>query len=170
MKKELLLAGVLLTAIGCGTANNTVENPVTPPAGQSDPTGIRAHGGSAPAAPAAGGQAQGSGSWTQGGSPIDTTSFDAAIAKAETSYKAKSGDQSRALVLAEAYVKRATALTEARQYASALGDYRRALKFDPNNAEAKRWVEEIIAIYNMLKKSYPAEGQEPAPLPFERKA
>lgn len=169
MKKELLLAGVLLTAFGCGSANNTVENPVTPPAGQSDSSGIRAHGGTAPALNS-GGQEQGKSSWTQGGSPIDTTAFDAAISKAEANYKAKTGDQSRALALAEAYVKRATALTEARQYASALGDYRRALKLDPNNSEAKRWVEEIIAIYDMLKKSYPAEGQEPPPLPFDKKA
>jgi tetratricopeptide (TPR) repeat protein len=165
MKKELLLAGILLTAIGCGNANNTVENPVMPPAGQNDPTGMRAHGGTAPAG---GGQEQGKSSWTQGGSPIDTAALDAAIAKADANYKASPNTQARALELADAYVKRGTALTEARQYASALGDYRKALKLDPNNSEAKKWVEEIISIYQMLNKSFPAEGEEPPPLPFNK--
>jgi len=167
MKKEIFLVGILMTAIGCGSANNTVENPVTPPSAQRDQTGISAHGGGM-VAPNAGGQEQGKGSWSQGGSPIDTASFDAAIAKAESNYKGKPGDQARALTLADAYVKRATALTEARQYASALGDYRKALKLDPNNSEAKKWVEEIIAIYDMLNKAYPAEGEEPPPLPFNK--
>ena len=155
-----------MTAIGCGSANNTVENPVTPPSAQGDQTGISAHGGNG--APSSAGQEQGKSAWSQGGSPIDTSALDAAIAKAETAYKGKPGDQTKALALSEAYVKRATALTEARQYASALGDYRRALKLDPNNSEAKKWVDEIIAIYDMLNKSYPAEGQEPPPLPFNK--
>lgn len=166
MKKQLLLAALVMTAIGCGNSNNTVENPVMPPAGQNDPAGISAHGGSAPYG--GGQESQSQSGWTQGGSPIDTTDFDAAIARADANYKSSPNSQARALELAEAYVKRATALTEARQYASALGDYRRALKLDPNNSEAKRWVEEIISIYQMLKKSYPAEGEEPPALPFNK--
>jgi hypothetical protein len=59
------------------------------------------------------------------------------------------------------------ALTDARQYASALGDYRRVLKYDPNNSEAKNWIEQIIGIYDSLGRESPKEGDEPPPLPFK---
>jgi tetratricopeptide (TPR) repeat protein len=101
--------------------------------------------------------------WTASGDPIDTKAFDSAIASAE---KAAGGKPSKAL--GDAYYKRAVALTEARQYASALGDYRRALKNDPANAEAKDWVDKIIMIYDGLNKSSPKEGEEPPPLPFKK--
>ncbi|HQZ96381.1 MAG TPA: tetratricopeptide repeat protein [Pyrinomonadaceae bacterium] len=101
--------------------------------------------------------------WTASGDPIDTTAFDSAIMSAE---KAAGGKPSKAL--GDAYYKRATALTEARQYASALGDYRRALKNDPANAEAKDWIDKIIMIYDGLNKSSPKEGEEPPPLPFKK--
>jgi tetratricopeptide (TPR) repeat protein len=110
-----------------------------------------------------------SGKWTASGDPIDTSRFDAAVAKAEKSMKAKPDDAAKAL-LAEAYFERGFALTEARQYASALGDYRRALKLDPNHEESKKWVEQIMGIYQMLKKDAPEEGEEPPPLPFKKAA
>ena len=99
--------------------------------------------------------------WTASGDPIDTTSFDSAVMAAE---KTAGGKPSKAL--GDAYYKRAVALTEARQYASALGDYRRALKNDPSNAEAKDWVDKIIMIYDSMNKTSPKEGEEPPPLPF----
>ena len=58
--------------------------------------------------------------------------------------------------------------TVASEYASALGDYRRALKYDPTNAEAKEWVDQITMIYEGLRRPAPAEGQEPPPLPFKK--
>lgn len=106
--------------------------------------------------------------WTQSGDPIDTKEFDAAIAKAEKNLKAKSSDEAAKKALAESYFKRGFALTEARQYASALGDYRRALKYDPNNNEAKDWIDKIIMIYGSINKEYPKEGEEPPPLPFKK--
>ena len=63
---------------------------------------------------------------------------------------------------------RGEALKDARQYASALGDYRRALKNDPSNAQAKNWIEQIIMIYDSLGRESPPEGQEPQPLPFKK--
>lgn len=80
--------------------------------------------------------------------------------------KTAGGKPSKAL--GDAYYKRAVALTEARQYASALGDYRRALKNDPSNAEAKDWVDKIIMIYDSMNKTSPKEGEEPPPLPFKK--
>lgn len=104
--------------------------------------------------------------WTQSGNPIDTKELDDAVAKAEKAQKAKPKDTAANKALSEAYFNRGVALTEARQYASAIGDYRRALKADPTNEEAKKWIEQIISIYNGINKEYPREGEEPPPLPF----
>ncbi|MEP6944812.1 MAG: hypothetical protein ABJA02_02760 [Acidobacteriota bacterium] len=98
--------------------------------------------------------------WTQSGEPIDTKEFDDAIKSAEKAPDKKA--------LGAAYYKRATALTEARQYASALGDYRKALKNDPSNTEAKDWIDKIIAIYDGMNKESPKEGEEPPALPFTK--
>lgn len=108
--------------------------------------------------------------WTQSGTPIDTAELDAEIAQAEKALKAKPQDAAAKKNLAAAFVKRGIALTEARQYASALGDYRRAQKFEPQNPEAKRWIDEIVNIYGSLNREYPKEGEEPPPLPFEKKS
>lgn len=107
--------------------------------------------------------------WTQSGEPIDTTEFDAEIAKTEKDFKAKPKDAQAKKFVAEAYLKRATALTEARQYASAIGDYRRVLKYDAGNEDAKKWIDEIIKIYAMINREHPKEGEEPPALPFEKK-
>lgn len=106
--------------------------------------------------------------WTQSGDAFDTSEYDAAVTSAEKAANAKPSDEKLKLALAVAYLKRATALTEKRQYASALGDYRRTLKYDPSNAEAKQWIDQIISIYNSIGRSYPAEGEEPPPLPFKK--
>jgi len=108
------------------------------------------------------------GKFSQGGEPIDTAKFDGTIAEAEKAAHAKPTDEAAKKTLAEAYFDRGFALTEARQYASALGDYRRALKNNPSHEEAKKWMEQIINIYAMLKKDYPKEGEEPPALPFKK--
>jgi len=48
-----------------------------------------------------------------------------------------------------------------------LGDYRRTLKYDPDNAQAKTWVEQIVSIYDSMGRESPPEGQEPPPLPYK---
>jgi tetratricopeptide (TPR) repeat protein len=107
---------------------------------------------------------------SQSGDPIDTSKLDAAVAAAEKESKAKPADATAKKALVEAYFERAVALTDARQYASALGDYRRALKLDPTHDESKKWIDQIVSIYSMLKKEAPKEGQEPPPLPFKKEA
>ena len=84
--------------------------------------------------------------------------------------KAQPDDQTAKQALAQAYFERGSALTQARQYASAIGDYRRALKYDPDHADSKKWIEQIVGIYQMLKKEAPAEGEEPPPLPYKKEA
>jgi tetratricopeptide (TPR) repeat protein len=108
--------------------------------------------------------------WTQSGNPIDTSKFDAEIAKAEKDVKAKPKDEAPKKALAIAYVNRGLALTDARQYASALGDYRKAQKLDPTNEDAKKWIAQIIGIYESINRDYPKEGEEPPPLPFKKDA
>lgn len=110
------------------------------------------------------------GRWSQSGDPIDTLKFDAAIADAEKNLKAKPAETSLKEALAQALFERGFALTEARQYAAALGDYRRALKHDPDHEESKKWIDQIVGIYQMLKKEPPKEGEEPPPLPFKKSA
>jgi tetratricopeptide (TPR) repeat protein len=106
--------------------------------------------------------------WTQSGDAFDTSELDSTIAKAEKDLSKKPDDAAAKKALAEAYLKRGIALTDKRQYASALGDYRRTLKYDPANAEAKEWIDKIVMIYESINRSYPAEGQEPPPLPFKK--
>ncbi len=110
------------------------------------------------------------GRWSQSGDPLDTSTYDSAIATADGAMKAKPADDTAKKALADAYFARGFALTEARQYASAIGDYRRALKLDPDHEDSKKWIEQIMSIYSMLKKEAPKEGEEPPPLPFKREA
>ncbi|NOT49205.1 MAG: tetratricopeptide repeat protein [Acidobacteria bacterium] len=102
------------------------------------------------------------------GEPIDTAKFDGTIAAAEKLVTSKPADTEAKKDLAQAYYDRGFALTEARQYASALGDYRRALKLDPTHEDSKNWIKQITDIYAMLKKDAPKEGEEPPPLPFKK--
>lgn len=108
------------------------------------------------------------GKFAQGGEPIDTAKFDGVIAEAEKALKSKPNDAAAKTALADAYFDRGFALTEARQYAAALGDYRKALKVVPDHEESKKWIDQIVSIYQMLNKAAPKEGEEPPPLPFKK--
>ena len=100
-----------------------------------------------------------------GGEAIDTSEYDARIKRLEEQAKKKPNDGGARKQLAEAYLERGNALTQARQYQSALGDYRRTLRYDPNNEEARYWSDTIIGILKQMNREVPAEGAEPAPLP-----
>jgi len=108
------------------------------------------------------------GKFSQGGEAIDTAKFDGVIAEAEKALKSKPNDAASKDALADAYFDRGFALTEARQYAAALGDYRKALKIVPDHEESKKWIDQIVSIYQMLNKAAPKEGEEPPPLPFKK--
>jgi len=164
----LVLAAAFLA--GCNTAPQPVANGNSAPVVQNsehDKTVI-AHTTESRMAPISNGdQTTGTKSkWTQSGDPIDTKEFDTAIASAEKQLKSKPNDATEKKALADAYFQRGDALTHAHQYASALGDYRRTLKYDPDNAQAKDWINQIIGIYGSLAREAPPEGQEPPPLPL----
>jgi len=107
--------------------------------------------------------------WTASGDPIDTKELDSGVMAAEKALGSKPKDTAAKKALADAFYKRGVALTEARQYASALGDYRRTLGHDPTNAGAKEWIEKIVMIYDSMGRQSPKEGEEPPPLPFTKK-
>jgi tetratricopeptide (TPR) repeat protein len=105
-----------------------------------------------------------------GGDAIDTSKLDEQVSNAETQAKKKPDDKAARAALAEAYLARAGALTKARQYRAALGDYRRTLKYDPDNADAQEMSATIIGILQQMGREVPKEGEEPAPLPYTKGA
>lgn len=170
MKKIAVLSFSILFSAACGTTSQQTVNVSPQSSNNSLTVSSRSNDYSPPANQTVVPKSETKTKWTQSGNPIDTGEFDAEIAKAEKNLKAKPKDEAAKNALAEAYVKRGVALTEARQYASALGDYRRTLKLDAKNEEAKNGLEQIINIYESLNRDYPKEGEEPPPLPFTKKS
>lgn len=176
MKKTAILIVIAIWTAGCGgsepVATDGAGNRVPGNGSRQDLETVTAHsadrGNKVPTGkPETDPGATGGGSWSRGGDPIDTSDFDSEIFAAEKALKSSPGDDSAKKALSQAYYKRGVALTNARQYAAALGDYRRSLKYDPSNTDAKNWIEQIIVIYNGLNKEYPKEGEEPPPLEFK---
>ena len=145
---------------GCGgnepklVSNQTTVANTNAPRGTQTQANANANAAGASAAPAKGGT----------GDYIDTSEYDARINKLEEQSKKKPDDKGVRKKLAEAYLERGNALTQARQYQAALGDYRRTLRLDPANEEARRWSDIIIGILNQMNRPVPAEGTEPTPL------
>ena len=166
MNKAISFAACCLLTFGCNSARPVAQNSnAAVPASNERPQTAIAHNTESQAPPAAGPAGNGSTShWKQSGEPIDTKDLDTAIATAEVAAKKDPANAPAKKKLAAAYHDRATALTDARQYASALGDYRRALKNDPSDSDAKEWIDKIIAIYDSMGREYPKEGEEPPPL------
>lgn len=96
---------------------------------------------------------------------IDVGVLTANIEKTEKAYKQNPKDEKTKMNLAEAYFERATALTDAAQYRAALGDFRKGLKLNPSDKEAKDMHDQIIAIFKSIGREPPEEGKEPPPMP-----
>lgn len=167
MKIFFILIFVVLFSMACGSAPQKVD--VSVATRNSNEAVVSSHSGDNSSNSMVVPRSDTKTKWTRGGAPIDVSSYNAEIAKVEKNLKAKPQSDELKRALAEAYLNRALALTEARQYASALGDFRRALKYEPNNQTAKNGKDEIIGIYESLNRDYPPEGEEPAPLPFDKK-
>lgn len=169
----ILCALCLLAASICGACGGSTPQPTTSSAPAANattqsasaqnvgtnadaPVAGPAHAKAAPAPPGGGGEA------------IDTTKYDAEIARLQKQAEKRAGGESEQSALAHAYLERANALTKARQYRAALGDYRRTLKYDPANDEAKQMAGTIVAILRQMGRDVPAEGAEPSPLPYKQ--
>jgi tetratricopeptide (TPR) repeat protein len=107
---------------------------------------------------------------TSGGSPntkaVDVTKMTETIEKAEKEFKAKPKDEKAKESLATAYFQRAFVLTDAAQYSAALGDFRKGLKLNPDDKEAKEMHDQIVSIYESIGRPVPKEGEEKAPMPI----
>jgi len=168
MKAIILIGAAALAAAGCTSGGGTAEQTnAAEPVRTGKVQSMTDHTFENKAQPQPPSGSSMSGRWSASGDPIDTTELDKAVKDAEAALKSKPSDSTAKSTAAEAYFKRAVALTEARQYASALGDYRKTLKLDPDHKEAQTWQTQIIGIYEMMKKEYPKPGEEPTPLPWK---
>jgi hypothetical protein len=159
VKKTLLISLLCVAALLASACSNAPEVSRQPAANQ--PSASTKPSPDAPPRP-------GVSSGASQGDPIDTTKHDAEITRAEKELKKKPNDAAARMSLAKAYHARASALTAARQYRPALGDYRRTLRYDPDNADAREMSTTIIGILRTMKREVPAEGEEPPPLPFKK--
>jgi tetratricopeptide (TPR) repeat protein len=173
MKKNLFIVLAAVFVVACQSAAPVVEQTnsnVVSKRTEGNAT-VLSHGPLAPkVTPMESAESQSKSKWKQSGDPIDTTEFDAAVKQAQGELNSKPNDADAKKNLAAAFLKRAVALTNARQYASALGDYRRVMKYDPGNAEAENWIDQIVSIYESLNREAPPAGEEPPPLPFDKNA
>lgn len=94
---------------------------------------------------------------------MPTPELDAKIAKAEAKAKAAGATDADRKAAGAAYAERADVFYSAQQpmlYKFALGDFRRALRYDPKNEDARAKMEQIVSIYQSMGKPVPTNGQE----------
>ena len=172
MRKQLAivtLAAAAFALAGCGPAS-TSENSqraanasgsnsgATAAANRAElPPITSAHGSGGPVAPSGGAVTA-----PPGGKPdMDTAALDAKIEQAEAKAKAAGAGTAEKQAAAAAYVARGNVYRDAGQpqlYKFALGDYRRALRYDPSNATARERMDEIVAIYQSMGRPVPTNG------------
>lgn len=141
--------------------SNAPAADTAPAANTSAPSVASSHGG---------GGAANSGSPPPGGPsapdkpPVATPELDEKIEKAEAKAKAASASAADKQAAAAAHMARGNYYYNAqdtRLYRYALGDFRRALRYEPGNAEAKEKIEMIESIYRSLGRPVPDNGLEP---------
>jgi len=156
MKKLLILSLSALVSIGCNQAANT-NQPVQKPNDQpivSSHSDLQVNPN----------QAKNASTESPMAKPIDVSEMTGEIERAEKEYKKNPKEKNG---LAKAYFGRAFQLTEAAQYRAALGDFRKGLKLNPTDADAKAMHDRIIEIFKSIGREPPKEGEEPPPLPFK---
>lgn len=137
---------------GAGTASKSKELGATSSHGGGT-TAPATNGGAAPAA--SGGDAD--------RALANTAEYDARIEKAAAKADASGASDADKKAAAEAYLARGNVYRDAgnpRLYKFALGDYRRALRYDPSNREAKEKMDEIVSIYQSMGRPVPTNGLE----------
>lgn len=141
------------------TAPSAQTNPATPAdAANTSPIAPAHRSGSTDSAP----PAQSPAANEQTG--IDTSVQDAKIAQAEAKAKAKNATQADKLAAAAAYMERADIFMQSGRpplYKYALRDYRRTLRYQPDNRQAQDSINTLVAIYKQLGRPVPDLGNEP---------
>ena len=93
----------------------------------------------------------------------DMSALDAKIADAVAKANATNARAEDRLAAATIYLTRANLFYIAGRpalYKLALGDFRRVLRFQPNNAEAQEKADQIISIYKEMGRPVPGNGSE----------
>ena len=170
MRLFILLLALTTTALLCGACGSNEQSksdtgqqqplptatikqssqPAAPTQTTDAPPVAVAHGG----VPPSGGQASGT----------DTFALDKRIEQAEAKAKAPKATEADKLAAASAYLERANVFYSAGQptlYKFALRDFRRALRYDPTNAEARSKQDQIVQIYQSMGRPVPELGTEP---------
>jgi hypothetical protein len=155
---------LLAAFAGCSSSSTNANTPNSS-AGQSTQTAntqtvvvppvSSAHGTTAPT------PAQASGANSSEKPSVATPELDAKIAKADAKAKAANATDADKKAAAAAYVERANVYYSAQQpqlYKFALGDFRRALHYDPNNSEARGKMDQIVSIYQSMGRPVPTNG------------
>lgn len=172
MKKYLILTVAALFSINCGgtaqqtTAVNSGNQAVLK---ANDSTVVSSHS-TETNKPASAPSNKGGSTESPMARPIDVAEMTAEIEKAEKAYQKNQSDEKAKNELARAYFVRATALTGAAQYRAALGDYRKGLRLNSSDEDARKMHDQILSIFKQINREPPKEGEEPPPLPFEKKS
>ncbi|HEX8706957.1 MAG TPA: hypothetical protein VF723_01740 [Pyrinomonadaceae bacterium] len=151
-------AAPLPTATVSRPAQSSIEHSTAPSAETAPPVSV-AHGGQA-----AGSPDNKTAAPPPGQAAADTAALDKKIEQAEAKAKAKNAKQADKLAAAAAYLERANLFYNAGQpslYKFALRDYRRTLRYDPNNKVAQENLNTIVSIYNSMQRPVPELGNEP---------
>ncbi|MBC7930279.1 MAG: hypothetical protein H7Z38_06875 [Rubrivivax sp.] len=109
------------------------------------------------------GNASAGGAATSGKPSVETPELDAKIEKAAAKAKASGASAADKKSAAAAYMERADfywAAGNVQLYRYALGDYRRVLRFDPENGQAKERIDYLISVYQSLNRPVPENGLE----------
>lgn len=94
---------------------------------------------------------------------VETPELDAKIEKAAAKVKASGATAADKKAAAVAYMERAEFYWSAgnvQLYKFALGDYRRVLRYDPENGQAKERIDYLISVYQSLNRPVPDNGLE----------
>lgn len=95
--------------------------------------------------------------------PVETPAMDAKIEKAETKAKAAGASDADKKAAARAYFERADFFRgegSPALYKFALADYRRGLRYDPTNEDAREKMDQIVSIYKSMGRPVPELGNE----------
>lgn len=171
MRSLILLLAIAATTLFSGSCSSSDQSksgaggaqplPTTATKQSSQPTGTIPPGDAPPVSVAHGGGVPPA-SGPQGGP--DTSALDKKIEQAETKAKAPNATQADKTAAATAYLERANIYYSAGQptlYKFALRDFRRALRYDPNNEEARAKQDQIVEIYQQMGRPVPELGNEP---------
>jgi hypothetical protein len=156
--------GAANTASSSSTVTTTQTTNSGAPAATDDGALVApAHGGGNSGAPASAPPASANPSASEQAG-IDTSALDAKITKAEEKAHAANATQADKHAAAAAYMQRADIFMNAGRpvlYKYALRDYRRTLRYQPDNQQAQNSVKTIVDIYKSMGRPVPELGNEP---------